>query len=157
MVFFFLFLVMTAILDVRPGCLVPPLVRLTFGPSTQNFIPLGPVVSEEKIFKDFTKYYTLSIILENWVNEKVLIKTCNICWMPRYLLSTFQIWTKTVKKWLSNGYLCVFAIYSNSGHLGCRAGSPGTNFGLPHLGTFHTKFGSNWPSGFRGEDFQRID
>ena len=55
---FLLFIVMAAILDVGRGRLVQTLVYPSLGPSTPNLVLIGPVVSEEKIFKDLMKYYT---------------------------------------------------------------------------------------------------
>ena len=46
---FCLFIVMAAILDVGSGCHEQILIYSTKGPSTPNLLPIGPVVSEEKI------------------------------------------------------------------------------------------------------------
>ena len=46
---FCLFIVTSAILDVGSGCHEQTLVYSTKGPSTPNLLPIGPVVSEEKI------------------------------------------------------------------------------------------------------------
>lgn len=48
---------------------------------------------------------------------------------------------------MHSDYFCVFTIYSNDSHLGCRAASYRVNFSLTHIGDFHTKYGINWHSG----------
>ena len=45
------------------------------------------------------------------------------------------------------------SIFSNSGHVGWSAGTPDTILKLDTLRMIVAKFGSHWPSGFRGEDF----
>ena len=42
---------------------------------------------------------------------------------------------------------------ADGGHLGWRAGSSDTILKGDHLRTIPSKFGPNWLSGFRGEDF----
>jgi hypothetical protein len=46
-----------------------------------------------------------------------------------------------------------FFSFSISGHVGWRARLPDTNLEGDHRRTIPPKFGLNWPSGFRGEDF----
>ena len=46
----------------------------------------------------------------------------------------------------------VFAIYSHGGHLDHVTLIIYINFQSPFLGMLHTKFGFDWPSGFREED-----
>jgi len=45
------------------------------------------------------------------------------------------------------------SIFSNGGHLGWRAWLSDITFKGNPLRMIQAKFGSNWPSGFRGEDF----
>jgi hypothetical protein len=45
------------------------------------------------------------------------------------------------------------SIFSNGGHLGWRAWLSDTTFKGNPLRMIQAKFGLNWPSGFRGEDF----
>ena len=44
-------------------------------------------------------------------------------------------------------------IFSNGGHFGWRAWLSDINFKGNPLRMIQAKFGLNWPSGFRGEDF----
>jgi hypothetical protein len=45
------------------------------------------------------------------------------------------------------------SIFCNSGHLGWRAWLSDITFKGNHVRMIQAKFGLNWPSGFRGEDF----
>jgi hypothetical protein len=45
------------------------------------------------------------------------------------------------------------SIFSNGGHLGCRASLSDIIFKGNPLRMIQAKFGLNWPSSFRGEDF----
>ena len=45
------------------------------------------------------------------------------------------------------------SIFSNGRHLGWRAWLSDINFKWNPLRMIQAKFGLNWPSGFRGEDF----
>jgi hypothetical protein len=45
------------------------------------------------------------------------------------------------------------SIFSNGSHVGWSAGTSETNFKLDTLRMIVAKFGSNWFSGFRKEDF----
>ena len=47
----------------------------------------------------------------------------------------------------------ICSIFSNSGHVGWSAGSLDITFKGNPLRMIQAKFGLNWPSGFRGEDF----
>ena len=46
----------------------------------------------------------------------------------------------------------VFTIYRHGGHLGHVTWTIYINFRSPFPRRLHTKFGFDWPSGFRGED-----
>ena len=50
-------------------------------------------------------------------------------------------------------FLKVFTIYGRGGHLGHVTWTIYTNFGSPFPRRLHIKFGFDWLSGFRGEDF----
>ena len=47
-------------------------------------------------------------------------------------------------------------MFPAGGHLGLHADMPDTIFKWDHPTTIVTKFGSNWPSSFREEDFLSI-
>ena len=47
----------------------------------------------------------------------------------------------------------VFTIYGHGGHLGHVTWIIYINFRSPFPRGLHIKFGFDWPSGFRGEDF----
>ena len=49
-------------------------------------------------------------------------------------------------------FFAKFSIFSNGGYLGWWPGSSDTILKEDHLKTIPPKFGSNWPSGFRGVD-----
>jgi hypothetical protein len=48
------------------------------------------------------------------------------------------------------------SIFSNGGHLGWRAWLSDITFKGNPLRMIQAKFGLNWPSGFRGEDFEKV-
>jgi hypothetical protein len=48
---------------------------------------------------------------------------------------------------------CLCSIYRHGGHDGWSAGSSDITFKGNPLRMIQAKFGLNWPSGFRGEDF----
>ena len=50
----------------------------------------------------------------------------------------------------------VFTIYGHGGHLGHVTWTIYTNFRSPFPRRLHIKFGFDWPSGFRGEDFEIV-
>ena len=52
-----------------------------------------------------------------------------------------------------NDFLRVFTIYGRGGHLGHVTRMSQTNFCSPYPWRLHIKFGFDWPSSFRGEDF----
>ena len=62
------------------------------------------------------------------------------------LLTVFELLPKTC-----NFTIC--SIFSNSGHVGWCTASPDTILKLDTLVMIQTKFGFNWSSTFRGEDF----
>jgi hypothetical protein len=62
-------------------------------------------------------------------------------------LGTF--WLKIKQIWLFEE----ISIFSNSGHLGWRAWLSDINIKGNPIRMIQAKFGLNWPSGFRGEDF----
>ena len=49
--------------------------------------------------------------------------------------------------------LPLYSIYRHGGHDGWSAGSSDISFKGNPLRMIQAKFGLNWPSGFRGEDF----
>jgi hypothetical protein len=59
--------------------------------------------------------------------------------------------TKNRKLLSKNIFLC--SIYRHGGHIGWSAGSSDITFKGNPVRMIQAKFGLNWPSGFRGEDF----
>ena len=51
----------------------------------------------------------------------------------------------------------VFTIYGHGGHLGHVTKTIWTNFCSPIIRRLHIKYEINWPSSFRGEDFENVD
>ena len=65
----------------------------------------------------------------------------------------FHIGQAVSDKKIFNDFFAEFSIFSHGGHLGWRAGSSDTILKGDHLRTIPSKFGPNWPSSFRQEDF----
>ena len=61
-------------------------------------------------------------------------------------------WPSSFREEFLIHFFAEFSIFSNSGHFGRRPGSSNTILKGDHLRTIPPKFGSNWPSGFRGVD-----
>ena len=91
-------------------------------------------------------------ITQSWVirfTSKLQGRWILLCWsfLPHvrflFLLTIFELLPKN----------CNFSIYRHGGHDGWSAGSSDISFKGNPLRMIQAKFGLNWPSGFRGEDF----
>ena len=110
-------------------------------------VEIGQVVSNKKIFKWFFAYLCLIwIISQNRQNFKIHKKCSSLClYSPN--LGTFCL--KIKQFWPFEE----ISIFSNGGHLGWRAWLLDITIKGNPLRMIQAKFGLNWPSGFRGEDF----
>ena len=68
-----------------------------------------------------------------------------MAWSPRCYIQSCRFWKRRFFK--------VFTIYGHDGHLGHETWTINTNFRSLFPRRLHIKFGFDWPSGFRGEDF----
>ena len=75
-----------------------------------------------------------------------MLKRSSLC-LYSSNLGTF--WPKIKQFWPFED----ISIFSNGGHLGWRARLSDITFKGNPLRMIQAKFGLNWPSGFRGEDF----
>ena len=78
-----------------------------------------------------------------------MLKSSSLC-LHSSNLGTF--WLKIEQFWPFEE----ISIFSNSGHLECRAGLSDTILKGTHPGTIPARFGLIWFSGFRGEDLNVI-
>ena len=69
------------------------------------------------------------------------------------LQSLVQIGSVVSEKKIFKEFFAEFSIFSHGGHLEWRAGSSDTILKGDHPRTIPAKFGPNWLSGFREEDF----
>ena len=72
----------------------------------------------------------------------IMLASCQIS----DIINVFSYYPKTC-----NFTIC--SIFINIGHAGCCTASPDTIVQLETVVMIHTKFGCNWSSSFRGEDF----
>ena len=70
-------------------------------------------------------------------------------WLCLYSSNLGTFWLKIKQFWTFEE----ISIFSNGGHLGWRAWLLDITFNGNPLRMIQAKFGLNWPSGFRGEDF----
>ena len=75
-----------------------------------------------------------------------MLKSSSLCFYSSNL-GTF--WLKIKQFWPFEE----ISIFSNGGHLGWRAWLSDITFKENSLRMIQAKFGLNWPSGFRGEEF----
>jgi hypothetical protein len=75
-----------------------------------------------------------------------MLKSSSLC---LYSSNIGTFWIKIKQFWPFEE----ISIFSNGSHLGWRAWLSDINFKWNPLRMIQAKFGLNWPSGFRGEDF----
>ena len=68
-----------------------------------------------------------------------------------YWLHSYQVLLELAWRFWRRRFFCLFAIFSNGGHLGGRGQTPNTIFKGPHLIYIPAKFQWNWISSFRGD------
>ena len=145
---------MAAILDTRRCWPTQFWKGTTQGSFQQSLVEIGSVVSEEKIvFKFHPPFCLICIIGQNKQKFKVHKKSRNICLKSSSLclhssnLGTF--WLKIDQFWPFEE----ISIFSHGGHLGYRMALTDTILKGDYPRIISTKFGWDWLSSFRGEDF----
>jgi hypothetical protein len=68
-------------------------------------------------------------------------------------MSDFCFYERFLSYYPKSAILPLCSIYRHGGHDGWSAGSSDISFKGNPLRMIQAKFGLNWPSGFRGEDF----
>ena len=80
----------------------------------------------------------------------------SVCWLMSFCLSLWKIARCSVILLLPLCHKPMFAfsyVFSNGGHLGWEAMSSDTILKGDHIRTILPRFGRDWPSSYRGEDF----
>ena len=128
----------------------------TQGSFQQSLVEIGSVVSEEKVFFNFI------LLFSNLHNRSKSAKVQSSYKIPYYMLKSSSLCLYSLNLgtfWLKIGQFWPFEviyIFSKGGHLGYRTALTDTILKEDPLTTISAKFGWDWLSSFRGEDFFNI-